>query len=167
MQQPLSLPRQLMQQTQTSCSRSWRRARQNFIQHISWWQKTWFKRGGWYWKLILCCSYSILSYTLGVDFKMAPHHKLGTATRPYAQVRMLWFDHWTSIILFVRDLDEKTLERKISLCREYLGVLDVIDAGISHNIGITAWWEIKQKATILVERFIFFVCSLFNSWLGN
>ena len=103
--------------------------------------KIWFERGGWYWILILCCSYSILSYTLGVDFKMAPHHKLGTATRPYAQVRRLWFDHWTSIILFIRDLDEKTLERKISLCREYLGVLDVIDAGISHNIGITAWWE--------------------------
>ena len=40
-----------------------------------------------------------------------------------------------------RDLDEKTLERKISLCREYLSVLDVIDAGISHNIGITAWWD--------------------------
>ena len=139
---PLSLPRQLMQQTQTSCSRSWRQARQNFIQHISWWQKYDFYAG-----VVLNIDpllflfYPILSYTLGVDFKMAPHHKLGTATRPYAQVRRLWFDHWTSIILFIRDLDEKTLERKISLCREYLGVLDVIDAGISHNIGITAWSE--------------------------
>ena len=38
---------------------------------------------------ILCCSYPFLHFTLGVDFEMAPHHKLGTATRPYAQVRRL------------------------------------------------------------------------------
>ena len=58
------------------------------------------------------------------------------ATQQFSQSEKLQF--WYKLFPF-RDLDEKTLERKISLCREYLGVLDVIDAGISHNIGITAW----------------------------
>ena len=52
----------------------------------------------------------------------------------HAIVRCYWS------FISVRDLDEKTLEKKISICREYLRILDVIDAGISHNIGITAWW---------------------------
>jgi len=52
-----------------------------------------------------------------------------------------------------KDLDEKTLERKISLCREYLRVLDVIDAGISHNIGITAWELQSAQMFLLNKRF--------------
>ena len=80
---------------------------------------------------------------------MAPHHQLGEAARPYAQVRfnlkIKIYGHHSkvSLVIFsVRDLDEKTLEKKISICREYLRILDVIDAGISHNIGITAWWTL-------------------------
>jgi hypothetical protein len=55
--------------------------------------------------------------------------------------------------LMHKDLDEKTLERKIALCHEYLGVLDVIDAGISHNIGITAWELQSAQMFLLNKRF--------------
>jgi len=52
-----------------------------------------------------------------------------------------------------KDLDEKTLEKKISICREYLRILDVIDAGISHNIGITAWELQSAQMFLLNKRF--------------
>ena len=45
-------------------------------------------------------------------------------------------------------LSEDILERKMKYAREYLAALDVVDAGISHNRGITLW-ELQSVNTFL------------------
>eukprot|EP00092_Neocalanus_flemingeri_P001422 GFUD01001518.1.p1 GENE.GFUD01001518.1~~GFUD01001518.1.p1 ORF type:complete len:523 (+),score=123.72 GFUD01001518.1:307-1875(+) len=48
-------------------------------------------------------------------------------------------------------LSEDILERKMKYAREYLDALDVVDAGISHNRGITLW-ELQSVNTFLCNK---------------
>ena len=48
-------------------------------------------------------------------------------------------------------LSEDILERKMKYAREYLAALDVVDAGISHNRGITLW-ELQSVNTFLCNK---------------
>merc|ERR1712080_750863 len=61
---------------------------------------------------------------------------------------------WGRVAGFMyKDLPDQTVERKLSLCREYLAVLDTVDGGISHNIGITAWELQSAHIYLLNKRF--------------
>ena len=48
-------------------------------------------------------------------------------------------------------LSEDILERKMKYAREYLAALDIVDAGISHNRGITIW-ELQSVNTFLCNK---------------
>ena len=48
-------------------------------------------------------------------------------------------------------LSEDILERKMKYAREYLAALDIVDAGISHNRGITIW-ELQSVNTFLSNK---------------
>jgi len=48
-------------------------------------------------------------------------------------------------------LSEDILERKMKYAREYLEALDIVDAGISHNRGITLW-ELQSVNTYLSNK---------------
>ena len=48
-------------------------------------------------------------------------------------------------------LDEDTLERKLVYAKEYLAALDIVDAGLSHNRGMTMW-EIHSVTSFLANR---------------
>ena len=70
----------------------------------------------------------------GIVNRFHPHHCLVLVVK------------WLLINLYGRksgylnhQLTSERLQRKVGFCRDYLRVLDVVDAGISHNRGRTLW----------------------------
>jgi len=53
--------------------------------------------------------------------------------------------------LKLHQLSEDILEKKIRYAKDYLGALNVVDAGISHNRGITLW-ELQSANTFLANK---------------